>query len=83
MSTRLKALYEQMILNIIVIHVILMKLIRVRIMRMVLTPYVVMILTFMFTVKDGQIEDIGFKGQGCAISKSSGSLMASALKGSF
>lgn len=32
-------------------------------------------------VKDGQIDDIGFKGQGCAISKSSGSLMASALKG--
>jgi nitrogen fixation protein NifU and related proteins len=32
-------------------------------------------------VKDGKIEDISFQGEGCAISKSSASLMTSALKG--
>jgi nitrogen fixation protein NifU and related proteins len=32
-------------------------------------------------VKDGVIEDISFQGEGCAISKSSASLMTSALKG--
>lgn len=32
-------------------------------------------------LKDNDIEDISFQGQGCAISKSSGSLMTSTLKG--
>lgn len=32
-------------------------------------------------VDDGVVTDIGFKGQGCAISKSSGSLMTVSLKG--
>lgn len=32
-------------------------------------------------VKDGVIEDISFQGEGCAISKSSASLMTAALKG--
>ena len=32
-------------------------------------------------VKDGVIQDIGFKGQGCAISTASASLMTEALKG--
>ncbi len=32
-------------------------------------------------VKEGVIEDISFKGMGCAISKSSGSMMTNMLKG--
>ena len=32
-------------------------------------------------VKDDRLEDISFQGQGCAISKSSGSLMTEFLKG--
>ncbi len=32
-------------------------------------------------IKDGRIEDISFEGNGCAISKSSASLMTQALKG--
>jgi len=32
-------------------------------------------------LKDGKIEDIAFEGSGCAISKASGSLMTSSLKG--
>ena len=32
-------------------------------------------------IKDDKIEDIGFKGVGCAISKASGSMMTDALKG--
>ncbi len=32
-------------------------------------------------VSDGVIEDIGFRGSGCAISKASASLMTSAVKG--
>ena len=35
----------------------------------------------MLNVVDGMIENIAFKGDGCAISKASGSLMTSALKG--
>jgi len=33
-------------------------------------------------VKDGKIEDVGFDGAGCAISKSSASIMTTCLKGS-
>ncbi len=33
------------------------------------------------TVKDGRVEDVGFKGRGCAISKASASLMLEAIKG--
>lgn len=33
------------------------------------------------TVKDGKVEDVGFKGRGCAISKASASLMLEAIKG--
>ena len=32
-------------------------------------------------VENGVIEDIGFEGQGCAISKSSGSILSTTLKG--
>ncbi len=32
-------------------------------------------------LEDGVIEDVGFEGQGCAISKASASLMTEALKG--
>lgn len=32
-------------------------------------------------VKDGMIEDIGFRGNGCAISQAAASLMTSAVKG--
>ncbi|NBV42240.1 SUF system NifU family Fe-S cluster assembly protein [bacterium] len=35
----------------------------------------------MIRVENNRIEDIGFSGSGCAISKSSGSLMTAALKG--
>ena len=33
------------------------------------------------TLADGVIEDVGFEGQGCAISKASASLMTDAVKG--
>lgn len=33
------------------------------------------------TINEGQITDLGFMGKGCAISKSSGSLMTAVLKG--
>ena len=38
-------------------------------------------LTLYVKLEDGVIEDIGFQGAGCAISKASASLMTSALKG--
>ncbi len=37
--------------------------------------------TVFLKLKDGVIEDIGFQGQGCAISKASGSVMTSMFKG--
>ena len=37
--------------------------------------------TVFIDVKDNVIQDIGFKGEGCAISKSSGSIMTSTLIG--
>ena len=37
--------------------------------------------TVYLRVKDGRIEDVSFKGSGCAISKASASLMTDALKG--
>jgi len=38
-------------------------------------------LTLYVRLEDGVIEDIGFQGSGCAISKASASLMTAALKG--
>lgn len=38
--------------------------------------------TLQLQVEDGKIIDVGFQGAGCAISKSSASLMTSCLKGS-
>ena len=38
-------------------------------------------LTVHVTVKDGVVSDVGFEGQGCAISKASASLMTEAVKG--
>jgi nitrogen fixation NifU-like protein len=38
-------------------------------------------LTVYLTVKDGVVEDAGFVGSGCAISKASASLMTEAIKG--
>lgn len=38
-------------------------------------------LTLWLNVKDGAIADIGFQGDGCAISKASASLMTEAVKG--
>jgi nitrogen fixation NifU-like protein len=38
-------------------------------------------LTLWLDVKDGAIADIGFQGDGCAISKASASLMTEAVKG--
>lgn len=37
--------------------------------------------TVFLTLKDDVIEDIAFQGQGCAISKASGSVMTSMMKG--
>ena len=48
---------------------------------MVQIHYVVMIFTFLKISDDGIIEDIGFEGTGCAISKSSGSLLTTSLIG--
>jgi len=38
-------------------------------------------LTLYLTVADGAIQDVGFKGAGCAISTASASMMTEALKG--
>jgi nitrogen fixation NifU-like protein len=38
-------------------------------------------LTVYVTVKDGVVSDVGFEGQGCAISRASASLMTEAVKG--
>ena len=38
-------------------------------------------LTLWVKVRDGRIEDVSFKGQGCSISTASASLMTDALKG--
>jgi len=37
--------------------------------------------TVYLTVKDGVVEDVGFEGSGCAISKASTSLMLESIKG--
>ena len=37
--------------------------------------------TVYLTVKDGMVEDVGFEGAGCAISKASASLMLESIKG--
>ncbi|MEM7409879.1 MAG: Fe-S cluster assembly sulfur transfer protein SufU [Myxococcota bacterium] len=38
-------------------------------------------LTIHVTLADGVVQDVGFEGQGCAISKASASLMTEAVKG--
>ena len=38
-------------------------------------------LTVHVTLEDGLVKDVGFEGQGCAISKASASLMTEAVKG--
>ncbi|MCH8890705.1 MAG: SUF system NifU family Fe-S cluster assembly protein, partial [Myxococcales bacterium] len=38
-------------------------------------------LTVYLTVEDGVVEDVGFKGTGCAISTASASLMTQSIKG--